>query len=178
MWFWWIKKSELRVVTDPSSCRWTDSGSWDDIALCHQPLSLERILLPKGSVHRCCRWHPLSPGRVDSSLGASVCLLGGTTPLARAMLLELLHGSCSQLGSQLCNCSNSLGGSGWEEANDTVCVVEPALWKRSPPLGLWCLATPTYGDLYYFPELNNVWNKWCLNALYCVPGVGLKAGNQ
>lgn len=35
-----------------------------------------------------------------------------------------------------------------------------------------------YSDLHYFPELNNVWSKCSLNALYCVPSVGLRAGNQ
>lgn len=35
-----------------------------------------------------------------------------------------------------------------------------------------------YSDLYYFPELNNVWNKCSFNALYCVPTVGVRAGNQ
>lgn len=35
-----------------------------------------------------------------------------------------------------------------------------------------------YSDLHYFPKLKNVWSKSSLNALYCVPSVGLRAGNQ
>lgn len=35
-----------------------------------------------------------------------------------------------------------------------------------------------YSDLHYFPKLNIVWSKDSLDALYCVPTIGLGAGNQ
>lgn len=38
--------------------------------------------------------------------------------------------------------------------------------------------TVQYSDLHYFPELNNIWSKCSLNALYCVPSVALRAGNR
>lgn len=33
-------------------------------------------------------------------------------------------------------------------ADDMVLVMETAIWKQSLPLGLWCLVTLTYADLY------------------------------
>lgn len=64
------------------------------------------------------------------------------------MLLKLLHESWSKLGPWLFNCSNSPWGLSWEVADDMVLVMETAIWKQSLPLGLWCLVTLTYADLY------------------------------
>lgn len=173
MWFWWITKSELR--------------EWVLI-----PVHIDELILEADMTWTFCLWKETSAERFCGQelqivpfvtwlccwqVGC-LCMSAVAIPLVRAMLLELLHGSCRQLGPQLFNHSNSLGGLGWEEVNDGVCIVEPDLWKWSPPLGLWCLATLCYGDLYYFPDLNTVLNKWCLNALYCVPAVPLKSGNQ
>lgn len=152
-WFWQIKKSELRewllIPVNVDELILEGEMTWLYVTSqkrnASDPLSLEGILLPRGSVHRCYTWLPLSPVCVASYLGASICLWGVTIPLAWAMLLESLRGSCSQLEPQLFNHSNSLGGLGWQEANDGTCIVEVALWKSTPGS-----AMPCDTDLWWF----------------------------